>query len=77
MQSKTVEEKEKGTQSMLWNFVELESDKLVTTGRYTGYHEWYYKCKIEFGGCVCGTHTLSRFVLRKAERLTQATSRVT
>eukprot|EP00966_Prymnesium_polylepis_P258025 5960184-Prymnesium_polylepis.1 len=35
---------EKPARSMLYNFVELTGDKLVSAGRFTGQHEWFYRC---------------------------------
>ena len=64
--------KEKVSKSMLYDFVTLTSDKLVTAGRYSGFHEWNYKCIIDLGGCVCG----STFTLRAAEGMAPNTGNI-
>lgn len=58
--------------SMLYGFVALIGDKLVTAGQYRGYHEWYYTCNIDLGGNPCG----SKFTLRAPEGKAPATGNI-
>eukprot|EP00966_Prymnesium_polylepis_P063387 1470211-Prymnesium_polylepis.1 len=57
------EQEAKPTRSMLYDFVTLESDRLITAGKFSGQHEWVYRCNIHFCDSMCN----SQFTLRAPE----------